>query len=65
MTFTLEEARRLRKISRKKAADEAKVSESTLYRWETGQSAPDAEQFRALCRLYEMSMDDVFVCKAN
>lgn len=65
MAFTLEQARRLKKVSRKQAAEHVGVNASTVWRWETGKSAPDSEQFRALCQFYGMSMDDVFVRKAN
>ena len=65
MAFTLEQARRLNKHTRKEAAELLSVNVTTIWRWETGKSAPDSEQFRTLCQFYGLSMDEVFVCKEN
>lgn len=65
MGYTLEQARMLNKISREKAAKNIGVAESTLYRWEKGKSAPNVTQFKELCHMYKLSMDDVFVCNKD
>lgn len=62
MELTLEQARMMRKMSRATVAKELKVNETTIYRWETGKTMPDVVQFKKLCRLYDISADDLFVC---
>lgn len=65
MALTLEQARRLNMFSRCHVAKELGVAEATIYRWEKGKSAPDIAQFQKLCKLYNLKMDDIFVCKSN
>ena len=36
------------------------ISKSTLISWEKGRTSPDVLQTKKLCKIYGMSMDDIF-----
>jgi len=38
-----------------------KLAQSTLVSWEQEKTFPTAPQFKALCEIYGVSMDDIFI----
>lgn len=37
------------------------ISQSTLIKWEQNKTFPTVQQFKVLCRIYGVEMDDIFV----
>ena len=44
----------------KKVAEKLEVAQSTLRNWENGHTDPKLPQFMMLCRLYDVSCDNIF-----
>ena len=51
------------KKSQIEVANEIGISKSTLISWEKGRTSPDVLQTKKLCKIYGMSMDDIFFAK--
>lgn len=48
-------------FTQENAAEKLGVNKKTLANWEKGKSAPDINQFRELCALYNMPGDYIFL----
>ncbi len=59
--FTLKSARVSANLRQTDVANELSVNRCTVAKWESGQTFPTAPQFAALCKLYGVSMDDIFL----
>lgn len=61
--ITLEAARVNAKMSQKYVASHLKVNVGTVSNWERGKTAPDADKFKELCRLYNCPVDAIILPK--
>jgi DNA-binding XRE family transcriptional regulator len=61
MAWSIKAARVNAGLTQKEAAKALGVSETTVMKWEKGASVPLADKFVEMCRLYNVSMDDVFL----
>lgn len=59
MKVTLKAARVNANLSQVKAAKALGISESTLAKWENGDTCPRADRMQDICDLYNCGMDDV------
>lgn len=53
------ELRKEKKLSQEEVADILNVSRQTISKWETDQSNPDFDKIIPLCKLYEISADEL------
>lgn len=58
---TLKAARVNAGLSQTEAAQAVSVSKHTIIKWERGETAPTAWQFKELCNLYRVPMDNIFL----
>lgn len=56
----LYELRKEKKISQEEAAEKLNVTRQTISKWETNQSQPDFDKILPLCKLYEISTEELF-----
>ena len=61
MAISLKAARVNANLTQEEAAGILHIATSTLWKWETGFSVPDARQFKQMCDLYGQKMDDIFL----
>lgn len=61
MKVTLRAARVNANISQQTMAKELGVSSCTLRSWENDKTFPDAVQLARMCRMYNVSMDDIIL----
>ncbi len=61
MAWSIKAARVNAGYTQKQAAQALGVSETTVINWEKGTTVPLADKFVEMCRLYKVSMDDVFL----
>ncbi len=61
MAWSIKAARVNAGYTQKQAAQALGVSETTVIKWEKGTAVPLADKFVEMCRLYNVSMDDVFL----
>lgn len=61
MAWTIKAARVNAGLTQKDVAKALGVSETTVIKWEKGTSVPLADKFVEMCKLYNVSMDDVFL----
>ena len=61
--ISLEAARVNAGMNQKQVAAILNVNVGTISNWENGKTAPDANQFKALCTLYGCPMDIIFFKK--
>lgn len=47
-------------LTQKKAAAILKVSNSTLGKWEKGESFPNAKQIENICKVYDVAYDNLY-----
>lgn len=59
--ISLEAARVNAKMTQREAASQINVNVATISNWETGKTAPNAEQFKKLCLIYNCPMDIIFL----
>lgn len=59
MKITLEAARVNAKLTQKEAAEALGVSSATICNWEKGRSFPDVIRIMKICKLYNVSYDDL------
>ena len=57
--ITLEAARRNAGLTQKQAAKELKISNTTLGKWEKGESFPTADKIPEICELYGVHYDNI------
>lgn len=57
--ITLEAARRNAGLTQKEAAKELKISNTTLGKWEKGESFPTADKIPEICKLYGVHYDNI------
>jgi len=48
-------------LTQEDTAKKMRVSKKTIVNWESGKTAPDINQFRLLCQLYNMPGDYIFL----
>jgi transcriptional regulator with XRE-family HTH domain len=65
LKISLEAARVNANLSQKEAAKELNVSNKTISNWENGKSFPSAEKIDALCKLYNVSYDNIIFLPNN
>lgn len=65
LKISLKAARVNANLSQKDAARELNVSNKTLTNWENGKSFPSAEKIDALCKLYNLSYDNIIFLPHN
>lgn len=64
--MTLKAARVNAGLTQKEAANELKVSNKTLGKWENGDSIPNAKYIEPICNLYSVSYDNIiFLSKVS
>lgn len=51
--------RKLKGLSQEEAADKLNVTRQTISKWETNQSTPDFDKLIPICKLYEVSTDEL------
>ena len=59
LKISLEAARRNAGLSQKDAAKALKISNTTLGKWERGESFPTADKIPEICGLYGVHYDDL------
>jgi transcriptional regulator with XRE-family HTH domain len=57
--FTLAAARKNAGLTQKQVAEELKISNTTVVKWENGSSFPKPDQIMPICKLYNMNYDDI------
>lgn len=55
--------RKEKHLSQEEVADKINVSRQTISKWETDQSTPDFDKIMPLCKLYEISADELLTGK--
>lgn len=53
------ELRKNKHLSQEEVADKLNVTRQTISKWETGSSTPDFDKIAPLCKLYEISADEL------
>lgn len=53
--------RKSKQLSQEEVADKLNVTRQTVSKWETDQSTPDFDKIVPLCRLYEITADELLV----
>lgn len=48
-------------LTQKQAAMKMDIDKTTLSNWERGKTAPKAPQLIKLCKIYDISIDDIFL----
>jgi DNA-binding XRE family transcriptional regulator len=48
-------------LTQEEVAKSMHINKGTVVNWESGKTAPDVNQFRALCQLYDMPGDYIFL----
>ncbi len=61
MQVTLKAARVNANLTQKQAGERIGVDTSTIWSWENGKTSPKAFQLEALCRVYGVSIDNIFL----
>lgn len=61
MQISLKAARVNAKMTQKDVAETIRVSPASVSKWESYKASPPADAFAALCRLYDVSMNDIFL----
>lgn len=61
MQISLKAARVNAEMTQKQAAKEIGVDASTIVSWESGKTSPKVFHLQALCNLYGISMDNIFL----
>lgn len=51
--------RKKKNLSQEEAAEKLHVSRQTISKWETSQSTPDFDKLASICKLYQISADDL------
>lgn len=59
LKISLEAARVNAGFSQKEVAKECRVSNKTISNWEKGKSLPNAEMIEKLCKLFDISYDNI------
>ena len=57
--------RKEKHLSQEEVADKINVSRQTISKWETDQSTPDFDKIMPLCKLYEISADELLTGKED
>lgn len=65
LRISLEAARINAKMTQKDVAERLKVSNKTVSNWETGKIKPKAAVLFALCAMYGISEDNIFLPKES
>jgi len=53
------ELRKIKKYTQEDVAEKLNVSRQAVSKWESGQSVPDIYNCQELCRIYDISIDDL------
>lgn len=61
MQISLKAARVNAELSQQSVANILKISKSTLINWEKGRTSPDVIQMKELCKIYKISLNDIFL----
>lgn len=61
MQISLKAARVNAKLTQKEAASRIGVDVSTVVSWENGRTSPKATHLDALCKLYDIPVDHIFL----
>ncbi len=59
--ITMRAARVNANYTQAETAEKLGVSKGTVSRWESGKSSPRVEQMSMLCKLYKITLGDVFL----
>ena len=51
--------RKQKKLSQEEAAEKLNVSRQTISKWETNQSTPDFDKLSSICKLYDITADEL------
>ena len=65
MQISLKAARVNAGLTQKEAAQEIGVDVSTILSWEKGKTSPKATHLEALCKLYHMPVDHIFLSEKS
>ena len=57
------ELRKKKGLSQEEVAFELNVTRQTISKWETNQTTPDFDKIAPLCKLYEISTDELLTGK--
>ena len=61
----LYELRKQKGLSQEELANRLNVSRQTVSKWEVGESSPDMEKLAAISELFDISLDDLVLDKAE
>lgn len=59
--LSFKKARQLAEFSQEEVAKKLNISTATLSNWESGKTSPNIKQYKALCSLYNLELDDIIV----
>lgn len=57
--------RKLKSLSQEEVAEKLGVTRQTISKWETDQSTPDFDKILPLCKLYDITADELLTGKTN
>ena len=61
LKISLKAARVNKNYTQEYIAKELKKSKTTINNWENGKTSPDKGNFESLCRIYDVSTDDIIL----
>lgn len=61
MQISLKAARVNARFTQREIADKIGVARTTVWKWETGKAKISGRDLIRLCRLYHVSVDDIFL----
>lgn len=61
MTVTLKAARVNIGLTQEELAKKVGVSETTIWKWETGKAEPRFSQVKKICDICQVNIDDIFM----
>lgn len=56
----LNQLRKLSGMTQEQFAEKLNVSRQTISKWETGNTSPDLESIVRVCKIFHVSLDDLF-----
>lgn len=57
--YSLKNARQLAELTQEEVAKKLNISTATLSNWESGKTSPKIKQYKALCSLYNLALDEI------
>lgn len=57
--LSFKKARQLAELTQEEVAKKLNISTTTLSNWESGKTSPKIKQYKALCSLYNLALDEI------